>query len=205
MLILFCLLGIIWSNKGGRTLKTIQDPEKLKKVGAFYDKIAVTHYEFFDYWLKNTLFHWDFWLSVVFSILPWTVWIKYRKKDSTQRLLFVGFFALIFSCWMDFFGVMYGLWYYTGKVIPTMPSYIPWDMCIIPVLVMLLVQYKPNSSVLVKALVFAAVCSFIGEPFFLWLGFYVLKKWSFFYSFPIYFLFYLACHKISRLRNFAGI
>ena len=187
-------------------MKPIQDPEKINKVGEFYAKIADTHYRFLHYWLKNTLFHWDFWLSlVVFSILPWVVWVKFRKRDSTQKLLFVGFIAIIFSGWMDYLGVAYGLWYYTGKVIPALPAYSPWDLCLFPVFIMFLIQYKPNSSVFVKALVFAGGSAFIGEPLFLWLGLYVIKKWNILYSFPIYFLFYLACHKISRLRNFADV
>lgn len=90
-------------------LKPIQDPEKQKKVGEFYDKVVDTHYEYLDFWRENTLFHWDFWVTLVyFTLLPWVIWIKYRKKESTQRLLFVGFYVIIISSWLDFIGVTYG-------------------------------------------------------------------------------------------------
>lgn len=186
-------------------LKPIQDPDKLKKVGEFSEKVTQTHNEYIDYWLHNTLFHWDFWLSLVLSILPWAVWMKFRKKESSDRLLFVAFSVIIISSWLDFIGTVFGLWYYTGKVIPTIPVYIPWDICLMPVFVILLIQYKPKSSALIKAIIFAAVSSFIGEPFFYWLGFYVMKKWSIFYSFPIYFLLFLASHKLSKRNNFADL
>ncbi|WP_420819551.1 CBO0543 family protein [Paenibacillus pinistramenti] len=186
-------------------MKPIQDPEKLKKVGEFYDRVTQTHYDYFDYWLHNTLFHWDFWISLILTILPWAVWLKFRKEESSDRLLFVAFFVIILSSWLDFIGTDYGLWYYTGKIIPTIPVYIPWDMCLLPVFILFLIQYKPEVSPIIKGLIFAGVSTFIGEPIFLWLGFYVLKKWSIFYSFPIYFLIYLASHKLSKRTKFSKL
>ncbi|MGE5370859.1 MAG: CBO0543 family protein [Solirubrobacterales bacterium] len=183
-------------------MQILQDPGRIKAVGEFNAQVTEVHKAFFDYWMTNVLFHWDFWVNVALSILPWLIWMKYRKKASTNRLLFVGFFVIILTSWLDFFGTIYGLWYYTGKILPTIPTYIPWDFCIIPVFIMFLLQIKPEVSVWVKALIFAGVGAFIGEPVFMWLGFYVQKHWSVFYSFPIYYLIYLACHKLSRVKNF---
>ncbi|MDG0792348.1 hypothetical protein OMP38_16840 [Cohnella ginsengisoli] len=132
------------------------------------------------------------------------MWIKVRNKESEDRSLFVIFFTVIVTCWLDFVGTDYGLWFYTGKVIPTIPVYFPWDFCILPVFIALLIQYKPHFSPLIKALVFAAVSAFIGEPVFLWLGFYVIVKWNILYSLPIYFFIYLASHKISKRKGFAA-
>ena len=186
-------------------MKTIQDPQKIKHIGEFYTKLVQAHYEYLDYWLHHTLFHWDFFLSLFLSIFPWLLWIKFRKKESTHRLLLVGFFVLIISSWLDFCGTMYGLWYYTGKIFPTMPAYSPWDFCILPVIVMFLIQYKPNTSPLLKALIFACIGAFLGEPLFQWIGLYVMTKWSNFYSFPIYFFMYCISHKLSRVDKFANI
>lgn len=130
------------------------------------------------------------------------LWFKFKKDESTHRLLFVGFLVIIISSWMDFVGTMYGLWFYTGKPIPTMPSYVPWDYSLLPVMVMLLLQYKPASSPFLKALIFAGVSSFIGEPLFQWIGIYVMTNWKIYYSFPIYFFIYLLSHKVSRVNMF---
>ncbi|WP_423798454.1 CBO0543 family protein [Neobacillus sp. SAB-20_R2A] len=186
-------------------MKTLQNSQKIKHIGDFYKKIKETHFEYFDFWLHHTFLHWDFFLSTVLAVIPWIVWIKYRKKESTHRLLFAGFFVLIISSWFDFWGTMYGLWYYTGKVLPSMPSFIPWDFCILPVTIMFLIQYKPKTSPFLKGFIFSCATSFIGEPVFRWIGIYVMVKWSFLYSVPIYFLIYLAADRLSRVKNFAEI
>ncbi|SMQ77775.1 hypothetical protein SAMN05444673_3063 [Bacillus sp. OV166] len=186
-------------------MKTLENPQTIRVTEEFYKKLSDAHYEFLDYWLNHILFHWDFFLSLFLTFLPWVLWLIFRKKESTSRLLFVGFFVLMITSWLDFLGSMYGFWLYSGKAVPTMPCYIPWDTSILPVFAMFLIQYKPNTSPVLKALIFAGVSAFIGEPLFLWLGFYVLIKWSLFYSFPIYCLIYLVCHKLSRVNKFAEI
>ncbi|UNJ81252.1 hypothetical protein (plasmid) [Metabacillus dongyingensis] len=106
---------------------------------------------------------------------------------------------------LDFLGVAFGKWYYTGKVIPTIPSYIPWDFVLIPVFVMFLIQFKPHWSPILKGILFAGVSSFVGEPFFKWLGFYVELEWSPFYSFPIYIVIYLISSRLSKVKSFQPI
>ena len=155
--------------------------------------------DYFWYWTEHTLFHWDFWLSWFFAILPWILWYRYHKKENRGRQLLGGFLALIISSWLDFIGVSTGLWYYTGLTIPTIPSYVPWDFCIIPVFVMFLLEFKPEASVYWKAAIFAGVSSFVGEPLFLWLGFYIALYWNLLLSVPIYFLLFLLCYRISRI------
>lgn len=184
---------------------TVVDEEKLKQVGKFYDKVSQTNKDYLSYWLENTFLQWDFWLSVVFTIIPWVLFVLFKKKDSTHRLLYVGLFAIFISSWMDFIGVTYGLWYYTGKTIPTIPSFVPWDFSIIPVFIMLLIQFKPKIKAYWKGVFFAGTATFVGEPLFKWLGFYVTESWNKLYSLPIYFLIYLACHKLSTVGNFEKI
>ena len=87
---------------------------------------------------------------------------------------------------MDFVGTMYGLWYYTGKPVPTMPAYLPWDFSLIPVMVMFFILYKPTSSPFIKAFIFASVSSFIAErdicnnklDYLLFLSNIFLNSWS---------------------------
>lgn len=161
--------------------------------------------EYLRYWKENTLFHWDFWISLLFIIVPILFWIIIRKRDSSNRLLFVGFFVVIISSWFDFLGVQFGLWYYTGKVVPSIPSYIPWDFIIFPVFIMTLIQIKPNFSPFIKSIIFAGISAFIGEPLFIWLGFYKMTGWHLYYSFPIYIVIYLMANKMSTLNNFEPI
>jgi hypothetical protein len=186
-------------------MKSLQDPEKLKKVGELYQQVAKANKDYFHFWRVNTAFHWDFWISFLFVIVPILFWIKIRKKKSSNRLLFVGFFVIIFSSWLDFLGVQFGLWYYTGKVIPSIPSYIPWDFVIFPVFIMTLIQIRPTLSPFIKGLIFAGISAFVGEPLFLWLGFYKMMGWHLYYSFPIYVVIYLLAHKLSTVGNFDPI
>lgn len=181
------------------------DEEKLKQLGVYYEEIAQTNQEYFTYWLENTFLHWDFWLSLSFSVIPWVLFILFRKKESTHRLLYVGLFAIIIASYLDFLGVVMGLWYYVGNVLPTIPPYVPWDFSIIPVFIMFLIQFQPEIKAYWKGLFFAGTATFIGEPFFRWLGFYVVEDWSKLYSFPIYFLFFLLCHKLSKVGKFEHI
>ena len=187
-------------------MNPLQSEEKLKEVNELYQLVIKANEEYFQFWLKNTLFHWDFWTAlIIFTIIPIVFWLKFRKKESTGRLLFVGMFVLIISSWLDLLGVLYGKWYYTGKVIPSIPAFIPWDWVIMPILVMTLIQIKPQSSPIIKGLILASMNTFIGEPLLKWLGFYVTMEWDILYSFPIYFVIYLIAHWLSKAKSFNPI
>lgn len=190
---------------GGIEVTPLQDPEKQNEVKKYYDHIAEVHKDYFEYWLDHTLWSWDFWLSVALAILPWLLWILVRKKESQGRLLHAGMFVIIIVSWLDFIGVVFGAWSYTGKVIPTIPSYIPWDFCLLPVSIMLALQFKPNIKPWIKGLIYAGLTAFVGEPIMTWLGLYMEQNWSMIYSFPVYFLIYLAADRVSKTNSFAKI
>lgn len=64
-------------------MKTLQTKEKINKVGEFYYDVSKANEDYLKYWLDNTLFHWDFWLSlIVFTIIPIVFWIKIEKKKA---------------------------------------------------------------------------------------------------------------------------
>ncbi|MBB3112357.1 hypothetical protein FHS18_004458 [Paenibacillus phyllosphaerae] len=181
-------------------IKPIQDSKKLNEVGKFFEKTAEINKNYFEYWKENTLFHWDFWLSWGFAIIPWVLWARYHDKKMRGQLLLAGFIALIISSWFDFNGVVFGLWYYTGLAIPTIPSYVPWDFCLLPILIMMLIQVKPKLSVYWKALIFTIV-STVGELIFIWLGFYRTVHWNILYSVPIYFVLFLVSERVGRIAK----
>jgi hypothetical protein len=158
-----------------------------------------------EVWSDHVVFSWLWWLGVFLSIVPWLIWIKYRKKDSSDRLLFVGFFVAVISLCLDVIGDQLGLWHYRFVVIPFLPSYLPWDLTLMPLTVMFLIQIKPKVNPLIKAAIFAILASYIGEPIFRWLGVYVLDDWSTSYSVPIQFLIYLIAHYLSRRDKFSPV
>jgi hypothetical protein len=155
-----------------------------------------------SHWLQDTLFTWQWWFGVTLTVIPWILWIVVRKKDSTNRLLFIGFFVMLITSYLDLTGVELTLWYYEYKVVPTILAHIPWDFSLFPVSIMLLLQYKPDFNPYIKSLCFGVFCSFICEPIFTKLHFYVPIKWKNIYSFPVYILLYLICHILSRRKHF---
>ena len=186
-------------------MDTLQPKEKIEKTGEFYQKIEEASKEYVPYWVDTTLFHWDFWISIFFTIAPIVFWMKFRKKSSSNRLLFSGMFVAMIASGLDYLGVQYGKWYYTGKTIPLLLGYVPWDVVILPIFVMILIQIKPKMTPIGKGLIFASVSAFIGEPLFLWVGLYVIKDWSIVYSFPIYVVIYLLADKLSKVTNFEPV
>ncbi|MCM3651801.1 CBO0543 family protein [Metabacillus litoralis] len=156
----------------------------------------------FHLWYENIFLGWEWWLGVILTFLPWLIWIKVRPKESSDRLLYVGLIVVLITCGLDFLGVILGLWFYIYKVIPIIPSFAPYDFSILPVTVLLLLQCKQNISPFTKAIFFAFLGSFVGEPLFKWLHFYQEIHWNSFYSFPIYFVIYLFANWVSKRNGF---
>lgn len=179
--------------------------DKEKIVGDFYKDVDKINDKYFDFWKEHTFLHWDWWVSLGLAIIPWVIWWKYRDKENTARFMFSAFFIIIISSWMDFIGVVSGAWYYTGKVIPSIPSYIPWDFCLIPVSIILIIQLRPEISPFKKAIFYSTLVSFIGEPFFNLIGFYKMIHWKYIYSFPIYIIIYLCADWVSKRKTFGTV
>ncbi|WP_420063844.1 CBO0543 family protein [Metabacillus litoralis] len=124
------------------------------------------------------------------------LWFLYRRKESTDRLLYVAFIVIIISIVLDVIGDQYGIWHYRYNVFPIIPTYFPWDFTLMPVSIISLLQFKPKASPWIKAGLFALGSSYIGEPFFYWIGVYQTIHWKFTYSVPIQFCIYLFSHWI---------
>ncbi|MFC3883390.1 CBO0543 family protein [Bacillus songklensis] len=183
----------------------MKQKENVKIIQGFYDHIVEVHKEYYAFWKEHILFHWDWWLSVALAVIPWLIWVKVHRKESRGRLLYVIFFLIIVTAGLDFLGVILGLWYYPGKIVPIIPSYIPWDFSLIPVIITLLIQFKPHIAPWKKALFFSGLTAFVGEPIFMKLGLYTRIHWEYFYSFPIYIALYLIADKLSKTDSFAPL
>jgi hypothetical protein len=156
-------------------------------------------------WLVSQLFTWKWWSNVGLAVIPWVVWAFVRRRASTHRLLYVGLVILTVGSYLDFFGVTYGFWRYHIEIVPTMPSYLPWDFTMYPVGAMLFFQYAPELSAYLKALLFACISALVTEPLFTLLQFYEPVKWSVVYSLPLHFLTYLVGHWFGTRMAFAPL
>ena len=73
---------------------------------------------------------------------------------------------MLVAAWLDFVGVAFGLWSYDYIIIPLTPAFIPWDTSLLPVTIMLLLQYKPYVNPFIKSVFFGAITAFVGDPIF---------------------------------------
>ncbi|MDZ5472387.1 CBO0543 family protein [Bacillus sp. 31A1R] len=160
-------------------------------------------YERIDIWKEYVLFSELWWLGVALSIIPWIIWFLIRKKDSADRLMYAALFVMVISLCLDVLGDQLGIWSYRYNVIPVLPTYLPWDITLMPVTVIVILQFKPEGNPFVKALIFAIISSYLAEPFFNKLQIYNLKHWKYTYSLPIQILIYLLAHYITKKDNFA--
>lgn len=155
-----------------------------------------------DVWKEHVIFTGHWWAGICLTIIPWILWVLFRKKESKDRMLFVGFFLMVISTFLDFLGTKMGLWFYYFDVIPFIPAFMPWDISLIPVFVMSLIEFKPKVNPYLKGLFFGIITSFVAEPLFVFFGLYQPVKWNHWYSFPIFILFYLMAHFLSIRQNF---
>jgi hypothetical protein len=156
-------------------------------------------------WSNYVLFSGLWWLGVGMTIIPWIIWLVIRSQKSSDRLLYAGFFVMTISLILDVLGDQLGFWHYRFNVIPVLPTYAPWDITLMPVAVMLLLQYTAKSNPFIIALLFSLATSYIAEPFFEWLEIYETLSWHYSYSVPIQFVIYITAHYISRRKEFSNL
>lgn len=175
---------------------------KYKPLDEVYELIKNANILLTKVWSSQIVFSWRWWLQLILTIIPWIIWIKYRDKRQTVRLLFVGMIVAMTTNALDIIGGNFNLWHYDWKVFPFAPMYIPWDFTLFPIIVMVFLQIKPDVKPIYKSLIFAIYSSFLSEPLFQWMGLYHPIKWKHWYSFFIYILLYLFYNYIYNSRLF---
>ncbi|UOF91673.1 hypothetical protein LSG31_05335 [Fodinisporobacter ferrooxydans] len=173
----------------------------MKQIIEYINKSVAANKGYAHIWSTQILWTWQWWFELVLTIGPIIIWFIFRKRDSTGRLLYVGFFALIIISWLDLLGNSYKFWYYPFKLIPTFPPFFPWDT-LMSIEIMFLIQYKPTFSPWLKSITFGLVNAFVGEPVMKLLGLYVLVHWKHIYSFPVYIVIYLLAHRMAQSKTF---
>lgn len=182
----------------------MQHKENVKRlIDENYDQIHRLIQKKIDIWTEYVLFSGLWWIGVGLSVVPWIIWFLFRKKNSTDRILYAGFFVIVISLAFDILGDQFSLWHYRYNVLPIVPTYFPWDITLMPVTVMLFLQVKADMNPIVKAIIFGLFSGYLAEPFFHWLEVYVPTKWKFTYSVPIQIIIYLIAHYISRRNKFS--
>ncbi|MCL6517442.1 CBO0543 family protein [Alicyclobacillus sp.] len=164
-----------------------------------YDEIVRLHRQVFQLWLTHVVFTWRWWIALMCATVPWMLWLLWRNRASSGRLLCAGFFIAALAEWLDSAGVALGLWHYDNEILPMMPSFLPWDLTLYPVTLMTFLQVKPHGSRYLKAALFGALVAFIAEPLFKWIGLYHPDHWRHLYTFVLLFLIYLAADGLTRL------
>lgn len=160
--------------------------------------------EKYQNWLDNSLFTWQWWIGVIVFIISIILWLYFRRKESIDRLLFVGFFVALISSFLDLVGSSLGLWHYHYEVFPLTSNYLPWSISTLPISVMLFLQFKPDINPFVKATAYATIttCSL---SFLKWVGIYHPLNWRYIYSFPILFAIYLISYHMSKRNRFSRL
>ncbi|WP_394138854.1 CBO0543 family protein [Cytobacillus oceanisediminis] len=136
------------------------------------------------------------------GIIPWIIWLKIHDKKYSGDLIRAGLFMTTLSLILDSIGVQLGLWIYPYDVIPFIPGYLPWDLTLIPITVMLMIESKPAWSPLLKSIIFAVLSAGAGEHLAIFLKIYHPIHWKPIYSIPIYIFLFLISNKLAKSKIF---
>lgn len=149
---------------------------------------------------------WQWWAGLALFIIPWLIWLKYRKKDSTGRLLMAGLAVIILSLTIDLAALSLGLWSYPVIIIPLAPFlFLPYHFSLAPIGIMFALQIKPEVNTLLKGIIFSAIAAFGGMNLFNAIDFYNPKGWSTLYDFVIFLTLYYCGYLITGMESFQGL
>lgn len=138
-------------------------------------------------WLNQDLGSWRWWILVIVLIVPWLIWYKLAEKGKLAELVLVGLIVMVITITLNDLGFSLCFWSYPVKLVPVFPRLTSVDYTVMPVTYMLIYQYFPTWESSFRALVVvAAIYSFVLEPALVYFGFYVIIKWFYWRSFPIY-------------------
>jgi hypothetical protein len=152
-------------------------------------------------WLDHVFLTWRWWIGAAVILICLLIWFWLRKKESSDRLFYAGFFTAIMNIFLNLTGMTFGLWEYRYELLPA-AAYVPWDFFLLPTVIMLLLLFKPSINPWYKAILLGALTSFVGLPILTWLGLYKPMNWNYIYSFPIMMVIYLIAYFISQRDKF---
>ena len=140
-----------------------------------------------DNWIDTDFNTFSWWFQIALAVIFMAAWWKLVDKKRLLELSFYGFTVQTITIWLDEAGYEIGLWYYPVDLIPIFPPSTAIDYIMLPVLYALIYQYcRTWKAFIPAAVLMSGIFSFILEPLLSKFGFYVVVKWSFYKSFPIY-------------------
>ena len=151
-------------------------------------------------WLRTGVGSWRWWVLLMLLIVPWFIWVKLVDKKKLLELAFFGMIIMVYSITLDELGFVLSMWCYPVDVIPVFPRLSSVDYTVLPIIFMLIYQYFPTWKSFFWALVgVSAIFTFVIEPIIVKLGFYVLIKWMYHYSFVIYIFMGLTSRWLTKI------
>jgi hypothetical protein len=149
------------------------DQATVEQLNNIFEIVTQQNAKMHPIWFEHIFLSWRWWITVSLLIVPWLIWTKIRKRKSTDRLLVAGLVTYLISSVLNSIGLAHGAWVYPVTPLPYLHTYFgPWDITLLPVTIMIFLQYKPTASPYIKALLFSILTAFIGEPIFVYINFY---------------------------------
>lgn len=179
--------------------------EGLNQVNKANEKIVEANRLIVDAAMNDFLFSWQWWIALAMIVIPWVIWLILRDRQSTARIFSAGLLMMVLAEILDTAGVSFGKWAYPVKVFPVATLNFSYRLSVLPVFLMLLLQYKPNINPFIKAFFFAGLGAYVGMPILSMIDLYKKIDWAYTYSFFILITFYLLSHWFSRLNSFEKI
>lgn len=141
----------------------------------------------YSYWMEHVLFSFNWWLLIILSIVPWFIWWKFVDKKRLVEISFVGLLSMVVVSFLDLIGGNLLFWTYGFNVVQMILPQITIDLTLLPIINMFLYQLIPKWKPYIIATFFVALFgAFFAEPFFVWMGIYIIHSWEYIYSLPIY-------------------
>ena len=148
-----------------------------------YKQLSIEH------WLRFEVFTWQWWIGIVFIVIPILVWWKLVDKRKILIITTFGFLVNILATVLDITGSELVLWNYTIRILPQIPLLFPVDFILVPIAYMLIFQrYRAWPQFILASTIVALGLAFILEPLAVYIKQYQLISWHYIYSFPIYIL-----------------
>src|SRR5690606_6092317 len=102
--------------------------ENLKEIRLLEDKLY--HLEL-NGWLKNEFLTWEWWILVIFFIVPWVIWAKLVKRDTILESLLFGTIIILTTSLLDVVGTQYSFSDYPIAFLPIIPPAFPFDFSMV--------------------------------------------------------------------------
>jgi hypothetical protein len=141
----------------------------------------------FDEWMRNDVFHLQWWLLLaVFIISAFFWWKKVDKSRLNEIVLYTAIITII-TLILDELGEELTLWDYPYDLFPLFPPLMAIDLASLPLVYSLIYQhFRTWKKFVIATIIMAAIFCFILEPLFVLSGIYQMIKWKSYFGFPIY-------------------